>query len=301
MTGSQLNSNGSLQLVNFFTENCPAAKIIIKADDDIFLNPLVLIRTLELYVLRYPEPPMNGTYHKFGETARKYKDTIEILGNIILHAAPKESPFDKYFVPASISESIVDESHRYPDYFSGALFVMTNKGMRKFAKEALENPTFPIDDVWVRETFVKANLSENFHFEPLFYQGFFIETKTNSSLILSCYLAGLPVFHKLNKEQRLATFTMMHHLDANKCINDEILPRIFDEFTGLDRAIDFSGPKSTKTRSQKFQALNFFAGKELMRYWCRNLTKLPGWGGRHLQICHNFVSKQHSPRIILKI
>ena len=74
------------------------------------------------------------------------------------NAVPKEDPFNKYFVPRSMTTSIIDKNHHYPDYFSGALFVMTNKAMMKYGKAALENPSFPIDDVWVGETFVKANL-----------------------------------------------------------------------------------------------------------------------------------------------
>ena len=46
---------------------------------------------------------------------------------------------------------------------------------------------------------------------------------------------------------------MMLHLDANKCINDEILAEIFDEFTGMDRAFDYGGPRSES--SVKFSAL----------------------------------------------
>ena len=146
------------QLINFFNELCPSAELVKKADDDIFLNPFVLIRTIELFVLRFPEPQMNGSYREFGTVVKNYNGTIEILGNIIRNAVPKENPFDKYFVPESISRSMVDEKHRYPDYFSGALFVMTNKAMNAYGKAALQNPSFPIDDVWVGDTFVKANL-----------------------------------------------------------------------------------------------------------------------------------------------
>jgi len=146
------------QLISFFKYICSSAELVIKADDDIFLNPYVLIRTLELFVLRFPDLQINGTYREFGTTVKKYNGTIEILGNIILNAVPKENPFDKYFVPESISKSMVDDKHHYPDYFSGALFVMTNKAMNAYSKAALRNPSFPIDDVWVGDTFVKANL-----------------------------------------------------------------------------------------------------------------------------------------------
>ena len=85
-------------------------------------------------------------------------------------------------------------------------------------------------------------------------------------LVLSCYLgmaviillanviAGLPVYHGLTDEERLSMFHMMLHLDAGKCINDEILPQIFDEFTGMDRALDRGDPLSA-TRTAKFNAM----------------------------------------------
>ena len=87
--------------------------------------------------------------------------------------------------------------------------------------------------------------------------------------VLSCYLgmgiisllvdyciviAGLPVYHGLSDEQRSSIFHMMLHLDASKCINYEILPQIFDEFTGMDRALDRGGPLSA-TRTAKFNAM----------------------------------------------
>ena len=96
------------QLIYFFNELCPSAELVIKADDDIFLNPFVLIRNLELFILRFPEPQINGTYRENGALIKNYKGTIEILGNIIRNAAPKENPFDKYFVPESISQSMID-------------------------------------------------------------------------------------------------------------------------------------------------------------------------------------------------
>jgi hypothetical protein len=112
----------------------------------------------------------------------------------------------------------------------------------------------------------ESSKSENFHREPLFHQGFTIATKTTNMLVLSCYLgmagiirlttviAGLPVYHGLSDEKRSLIFHMMLHLDASKCINDEILPQIFDEFTGMNRALDRGGPLSS-TRTAKFNAM----------------------------------------------
>ena len=68
------------------------------------------------------------------------------------------------------------------------------------------------------------------------------------------YSAGLPVYHGLSDEQRSSIFHMMLHLDASKCINDVILAQIFDEFTGMDRALDRGDPLSA-TRTAKFNAL----------------------------------------------
>jgi len=70
----------------------------------------------------------------------------------------------------------------------------------------------------------------------------------------NCYKAGLPVYHGLSNDQRASLFHMMLHLDASKCINDEIMSQIFDEFTGMDRALDLGGPVSA-TRTEKFNAL----------------------------------------------
>ena len=209
------------QLITFFENQCEFANFIIKADDDIFLNPKVIQRLIVKNIFD-PKRAVNGTYRNFpaGQLVT-YSAPVEMFGSMVIGAKPFRDPLSKYFIPHSFYSDAFGE---YPKYFSGALFVMTNRALSQIGPKARETPAFPIDDVWVGMVLERAGLDNHLSHEFLMYIGLMNEQEMKeANLNNTCYLAGMPTYHRLTLEVIEMTYKMIYSMNLEKCMDESIL------------------------------------------------------------------------------
>ncbi|CBY21449.1 unnamed protein product [Oikopleura dioica] len=221
-------TNKDHQLITFFENHCSFANFIVKADDDIFLNPKVIQRLI-VKNLFDPKRSVNGTYRNIptGQLVT-FDAPIEMFGSMVIGAKPFRDPLNKYFIPNSFYSDAFGE---YPKYFSGALFVMTNRALSLIGPKARETPAFPIDDVWVGMVLERAGLDNHLSHEYLMYIGLMNEQEMKqANLNNTCFLAGMPTYHRLNLEVIEMTYKMIYSMNLEKCMDESILYDVVGRF-----------------------------------------------------------------------
>jgi len=103
------------------------ADYVFKADDDIVVNPKILIKlTLE----HLSEQQLDG-------------ESVTSFGCYKKSEHPDRQPESKYFIPEQLW------STNYPSYYSGAAYMTTINVALKLAEVKETINVFPIDDVYI--------------------------------------------------------------------------------------------------------------------------------------------------------
>ena len=115
------------------------ADYVFKADDDIVVNPKVLVKiTLE----HLSGIQLNKESH-LNEQSELNKVSVTSFGCHKFTDLPVRSPESKYFIPKQLW------STKYPSYYSGAAYMMTIDVALKLAEVKETTTVFPIDDVYI--------------------------------------------------------------------------------------------------------------------------------------------------------
>ncbi|KAM3843752.1 beta-1,3-galactosyltransferase 4-like [Vipera latastei] len=114
----------TLALLGWAAARCPAARFLLKADDDVFLNLPGLARELE----RLGGPP----------------DAAAYLGRVHWRAPPARDPRSRHYVPASLYPEAA-----YPPYCSGTAYALSAPAAAAVLAAARHLPPLPVEDVFV--------------------------------------------------------------------------------------------------------------------------------------------------------
>ncbi|XP_013925050.1 PREDICTED: beta-1,3-galactosyltransferase 4-like [Thamnophis sirtalis] len=112
----------TLALLGWAAARCPAARFLLKADDDVFLNLPALgrhLRTLDAAERLY-------------------------LGRVHWRAVPSRDPASRHYVPASLYPEPA-----FPPYCSGTAYVLSGPAAAAVLAAARHLPPLPLEDVFV--------------------------------------------------------------------------------------------------------------------------------------------------------
>ncbi|KAL8213648.1 UNVERIFIED_CONTAM: hypothetical protein K2H54_067916 [Gekko kuhli] len=114
----------TLALLGWAATHCPAARFVLKADDDVFINLPALARYL-------------GTLPS-GAGHRHY------LGRIHWHSRPHRDPANRHHVPAALYPP-----ETFPPYCSGTAYVLSAPAVAAILVAAPRLPLLPTEDTFV--------------------------------------------------------------------------------------------------------------------------------------------------------
>ncbi|KAL4646603.1 UDP-GlcNAc:betaGal beta-1,3-N-acetylglucosaminyltransferase 4-like [Arapaima gigas] len=177
-----------IHFLRWFSQECQAAKFVLKGDDDVFAHTSNLVEFLEDY------SPSN---HLF-------------VGDIISPAFPIRNPADKYYIPMEMYRS-----HAYPPYAGGGGYLMSRTTVLGLDQAAQSTELFPIDDVYVGMCLQKMNVKLVFHdgFKTFGY-------RQHITPFNPCIYKDLMVVHKLSTTELWTMWSLVSNLgmSCNKAV-----------------------------------------------------------------------------------
>ncbi|XP_039221890.1 beta-1,3-galactosyltransferase 4-like [Crotalus tigris] len=114
----------TLALLGWAAARCPAARFLLKADDDVYLNLPGLARELD----RLGGPP----------------DAAAYLGRVHWHVAPTRDPRSRHYVPARLYPEAA-----FPPYCSGTAYALSAPAAGAVLAAARHLPLVPLEDAFV--------------------------------------------------------------------------------------------------------------------------------------------------------
>ncbi|XP_040001022.1 N-acetyllactosaminide beta-1,3-N-acetylglucosaminyltransferase 2a [Xiphias gladius] len=123
--------------LEWFSQNCPHARYILKGDDDVFVNTLRIIDLLE------------------GLSENKAKDLF--IGDVISNAGPHRDRKLKYFIPESVFVG------QYPPYAGGGGYLYSGELALRLYNISGQVVLYPIDDVYTGMCLKKLGLVPEKH------------------------------------------------------------------------------------------------------------------------------------------
>lgn len=160
--------------LEWFSQNCPRARFVLKGDDDVFVNTLGIVRFLE-------ELPENQEEDFF-------------IGDIISNASPHRDQALKYFIPESVFVG------RYPPYAGGGGYLLSGVVARRLYNVSRQVPLFPIDDVYTGMCLEKLGIVPGTHSG---FKTFGIEERYRKN---PCTYRSLMLVHSLTPQEMLRTW-----------------------------------------------------------------------------------------------
>lgn len=118
-----LKSVSILKWVNFY---CPRSSFVLKADDDMYVNVPLLVRTLKTTAASSATP------------------SAFVMGSEQWNAHPIRSTSSKWYTPYTMFK---DDT--YPNYVSGTAYAMTTEAAKLLYEASLRVPTFWLEDVYI--------------------------------------------------------------------------------------------------------------------------------------------------------
>ncbi|KAF2368492.1 Glycosyl transferase family 31 [Trinorchestia longiramus] len=112
----------SVFMLKFISSNCPSAKFVVKADDDVFLHLPNIQRTL---------------------ISKNVSERL-ILGCLFCFVRPVANPSSKWFSP-----SYMFSGHFFPNYLSGTSYVLSGSVINPLLEAAMRIPLFHLEDVYI--------------------------------------------------------------------------------------------------------------------------------------------------------
>lgn len=167
--------------LEWFSQNCPRARYVLKGDDDVFVNTLQIIKFLE----KLPES--------------KEKDFF--TGDVIRDARPHRDRTLKYFIPESVFVG------RYPPYAGGGGYLLSGELGLRLYNVSWQVALFPIDDVYTGMCLEKLGIVPEPHSG---FKTFGIEEKYRKN---PCTYRSLMLVHSQTPQEMLTIWPWITNPD----------------------------------------------------------------------------------------
>ncbi|CAL1547590.1 unnamed protein product [Lymnaea stagnalis] len=118
-----LKSVSILKWVNFY---CPRSSLVLKADDDMYINVPLLVRTLK------------------GKAASSETPSAFVMGSEQWNAHPIRNTASKWYTPYTMFKG-----DTYPNYMSGTAYAMTTEAAKLLYEASLRVPLFWLEDIYI--------------------------------------------------------------------------------------------------------------------------------------------------------
>ncbi|KAM7419882.1 hypothetical protein PAMA_016808 [Pampus argenteus] len=165
--------------LEWFNQHCPQAQYILKGDDDVFINTLMIIDFLE------------------GLPKTKAKDLF--IGDVIINAGPHRDRKLKYFIPESIFVGM------YPPYAGGGGYLYSGALALRLYNISQQVVSYPIDDVYTGMCLEKLGLVPEKHTG---FRTFDIEEKYRYN---PCIYRSLMLVHSRSPQEMLNIWPWIVH------------------------------------------------------------------------------------------
>ncbi|KAI8780001.1 beta-1,3-galactosyltransferase 5 [Biomphalaria glabrata] len=116
----------TLSILKWVTSRCPGSELVLKADDDMYVNVPLLVQNLK----------------NISQT--KGKGYPFVVGYAFHNFRPIEEPESKWYAP----ESQYKEK-TYPTFTSGTAYAMTTSAAKRLYKASFQVPFFRLEDVYI--------------------------------------------------------------------------------------------------------------------------------------------------------
>lgn len=160
--------------LEWFSQNCPRARFVLKGDDDVFVNTVQVIRFLE-------ELPENQEEDFF-------------IGDVISNASPQRNQTLKYFIPESVFAG------QYPPYAGGGGYLLSGEVARRLYNVSWQVALYPIDDVYTGMCLEKLGIVPGKHSG---FKTFGIEERYRRN---PCTYRNLMLVHSQTPQEMLRTW-----------------------------------------------------------------------------------------------
>ncbi|KAG7486859.1 N-acetyllactosaminide beta-1,3-N-acetylglucosaminyltransferase 2-like [Solea senegalensis] len=165
--------------LEWFSQNCPHAKFILKGDDDVFVNTYRIIEHLE------------------GVSETKARDFF--IGDVISNAGPHRDRKLKYFIPESVFVG------QYPPYAGGGGYLYSGHLALRLYNVCRQVALYPIDDVYTGMCLMKLGLVPEKHDG---FRTFDIDEKYRSN---TCVYRRLMLVHSRTLREILRIWSWIVH------------------------------------------------------------------------------------------
>lgn len=162
--------------LEWFSQTCPGARFVLKADDDVFVNTFQILRFLE-------------------ELPENQEDFF--IGDVISDAGPHRDRALKYFIPESVFVG------RYPPYAGGGGYLLSGEVARRLHAVSRQVALFPIDDVYTGMCLQKLGVVPGKHSG---FRTFGIEEGLRRE---PCSYRSLMLVHSQTPQEMLATWAWL--------------------------------------------------------------------------------------------
>lgn len=169
--------------LEWFSQNCPHARFILKGDDDVFVNTLRIIDLLE------------------GLSENKSKDLF--IGDVISNAGPHRDRRLKYFIPESVFVGV------YPPYAGGGGYLYSGDLALRLHDVSRQVVLYPIDDVYTGMCLKKLGLVPQKHSG---FRTFDIEERYRYN---PCVYRSLMLVHSRTPQEMLAIWPWIIRRELN--------------------------------------------------------------------------------------
>lgn len=193
----------------FFQTSCQNADFVVKGDDDILLVPENLLGHLDLI-----------------------NETTQLIGCMHRNEEINRNIRSKYYMPSEL----VPMEH-YPNYFSGAAYLITNQVASELAAARFDVPMLPLDDTWIGVLVNSINRTSEMLSSDSICTGVHVVPKGSGGWSMAndydnpCFLAGLTIYHRYPSPERLLksyhnlrqkNLTLICHDNAQETIDNVI-------------------------------------------------------------------------------
>ncbi|KAG8014523.1 N-acetyllactosaminide beta-1 [Nibea albiflora] len=165
--------------LEWFNQHCPHAQYILKGDDDVFVNTLLIIDLLE------------------GLPENEAKDLF--IGDVISNADPQRDRKLKYYIPESVFEGT------YPPYAGGGGYLYSGELALRLYNVSRQVVLYPIDDVFTGMCLRKLGLVPEKHSG---FRTFGIDEKYRHN---PCIYRSLMLVHSRTPEEMLTIWPWIMH------------------------------------------------------------------------------------------
>ncbi|XP_058497189.1 N-acetyllactosaminide beta-1,3-N-acetylglucosaminyltransferase 2-like [Solea solea] len=165
--------------LEWFSQNCPHAKFILKGDDDVLVNTYRIIEHLE------------------GVSETKARDFF--IGDVISNAGPHRDRKLKYFIPESVFVG------QYPPYAGGGGYLYSGHLALRLYNVCHQVALYPIDDVYTGMCLMKLGLVPDKHDG---FRTFDIDEKYRSN---TCVYRSLMLVHSRTPREILRIWSWIVH------------------------------------------------------------------------------------------